>query len=93
MNKAELTAEVAGKTGMTQSQAGEALEATLQAIEGALARGGEVNITGFGKFSVAHRGARQGRNPATGETIQIGPSKSPKFSAGAKFKKAVKQSY
>jgi DNA-binding protein HU-beta len=93
MNKAELTAAVASETGLSQSAAGEALDATLKAIEGTLSRGGEVNITGFGKFSVAHRGARQGRNPATGETIQIGPSKSPKFSAGAKFKAAVKSSF
>jgi DNA-binding protein HU-beta len=51
-----------------------------------------VAITGFGKFSVAERGARQGVNPQTGERIQIAASKAPKFSAGADFKKALKGS-
>ena len=55
-----------------------------------LQRGGDVSITGFGKFSVAERGARQGVNPQTGEKIQIAASKAPKFSAGADFKKALK---
>lgn len=90
MNKAELARSVATKTGLSQSDASNALDAVLDAIEGELSGGGEVAITGFGKFSVAHRGARQGVNPATGQKIQIAASKAPKFSAGAKLKAAVK---
>jgi DNA-binding protein HU-beta len=62
----------------------------LEQITEELAGGGEVSLPGFGKFSVAHRKARQGRNPATGEAIQIAASKAPKFSALGAFKKAVK---
>lgn len=90
MNKADLARSVAGKTGLSQSAASDALDAVLESIEKELGGGGEVAITGFGKFSVAHRGARQGVNPATGQRIQIAASKAPKFSAGAKFKAAVK---
>ncbi len=90
MNKAELAQAVAAKTQLKQSEAAAALDAVLESIEKELAGGGEVAITGFGKFSVAHRGARQGVNPATGQRIQIAASKAPKFSAGAKFKAAVK---
>jgi DNA-binding protein HU-beta len=66
------------------------LDATLESIEAALASGQEVSITGFGKFTVADRAARQGVNPATGERIEIAASKSPRFSAGARLKEAVK---
>ena len=59
-------------------------------IEEALSRGGEINFTGFGKFSVADRGARQGVNPQTGEKIQIAASRVPRFSAGSALKSAVK---
>ena len=61
-----------------------------RSIEDTLKRGGEVSFTGFGKFSVADRGARQGVNPQTGERIQIAASKVPRFSAGSGLKKAVK---
>ena len=57
---------------------------------GALSRGSEIGFTGFGKFSVADRGAREGVNPQTGERIQIAASKVPRFSAGSGLKKAVK---
>ncbi|MCD6727876.1 MAG: HU family DNA-binding protein [Solirubrobacteraceae bacterium] len=90
MNKNELAKAVAEKSGLSQSQAAQALDAVLDSIEGALKNGGEVSITGFGKFSVAQRNAREGVNPATGERIQIAASKAPKFSAGAKLKAAVK---
>ena len=66
------------------------VEKVFDAIASELQNGGEVAIAGFGKFSVSHRAARQGRNPATGETIQIAASKVPKFTAGAGLKKAVK---
>ena len=64
-------------------------EATLAAIEAELATGGEVAITGFGRFSVAARGARQARNPRTGEPIEIPAGRAPRFSAGSQLKRAV----
>jgi DNA-binding protein HU-beta len=90
MNKTELAEQVAERAGVSGAEAGRVLDATLQAIEDALAAGQDVSITGFGKFSVADRAARQGVNPATGEPIAIAASKSPRFSAGAKLKQAVK---
>jgi DNA-binding protein HU-beta len=90
VNKNDLARSVAEKSGLSLGDASKALDAVLESIEGQLAGGGEVAITGFGKFSVAHRNARQGVNPATGEKIQIAASKAPKFSAGAKLKAAVK---
>ncbi|MBV8987185.1 MAG: HU family DNA-binding protein, partial [Solirubrobacterales bacterium] len=68
----------------------DAVEAVLETIEATLKRGSEISFSGFGKFSVSDRGAREGRNPATGETIQIAASRVPKFTAGAGLKKAVK---
>jgi DNA-binding protein HU-beta len=68
------------------------VNALTEVVKETLQRGGDVAITGFGKFSVAERGARQGVNPQTGERIQIAASKAPKFSAGADFKKALKGS-
>ena len=62
----------------------------LGTIEGALKSGDEVSFTGFGKFHVASRGAREGRNPRTGESMQIAASKVPRFTAGSSLKKAVK---
>jgi DNA-binding protein HU-beta len=90
VTKGELVDRVADTAGVSSSEAGKVLDATLQTIERELERGGEVTITGFGKFSVSQRSARTGRNPATGETIQIPASKSPRFSAGAKLKTAVR---
>ena len=90
MTKNELVDQIAERAGLSKSQAGEALTATLTAIEEGLARGEEISISGFGKFTVAHRDARQGVNPATGEPMQIAASRSPRFSAGAKLKQAVK---
>ncbi len=91
MNKNELVEQIAERSGLSKGQAGEALGATIETIEQTLAAGQEIAITGFGKFSVAHRDARQGINPATGERIQIAATKSPRFSAGAKLKEAVKR--
>ena len=67
-----------------------AVDAVLGTIEGALKSGDEVSFTGFGKFHVASRGAREGRNPRTGESMQIAASKVPRFTAGSSLKKAVK---
>ena len=90
MNKSELVEQIAQRAGLSKDQAGEALGATIDAIEESLAAGEEISITGFGKFSVAHRNAREGVNPATGERIQIAATKAPRFSPGAKLKEAVK---
>lgn len=90
MNKSELVEQIAQRSGLSKDQAGEALGATIAAIEDSLAAGEEIAITGFGKFSIAHRSAREGVNPATGERIQIAASKAPRFSPGAKLKDAVK---
>ena len=90
MNKNELVEQIAQRAGLSKGQASEALGATIAAIEDGLAAGHEIAITGFGKFTVAHRDARQGTNPATGESMHIAASKSPRFSAGARLKDAVK---
>lgn len=89
MNKSEFVDAVAEKAGLSKRDAGEAVEAFLGTIEAELSKGGEISFAGFGKFSISHRAARQGRNPQTGATIQIAASKAPKFSAGAALKKAV----
>jgi DNA-binding protein HU-beta len=73
-----------------KKKAGDAVEAVLDGITEALVRGDSVNFTGFGKFSVAVRGPRQGVNPRTGERITIAGGRVPKFSAGAGLKSKVK---
>jgi DNA-binding protein HU-beta len=90
MTKNDLAKVVAGKTGLPQTTAAVALGAVLESIEAELAAGGEVAISGFGRFSVTQRSARQGVNPATGERISIPATTAPKFTAGAKLKSAVK---
>ncbi|AEV37951.1 DNA-binding protein HRm [Pseudovibrio sp. W64] len=89
MNKNDLIGAVAEKTGLTKAQAGEAVEASFEAITETLKSGDEVRIIGFGNFSVSARAATEGRNPRTGETIQIPASKTPKFKAGKGLKDAV----
>jgi DNA-binding protein HU-beta len=74
----------------SKKEAGDALEAVLDGISSALARGEDVNFTGFGKFHVSERGQRQGVNPRTGERITIPAGRVPKFSAGAGLKSTVK---
>jgi DNA-binding protein HU-beta len=91
VNKNELVEQIAQRSGLSKNQAGEALSATIAAIEEGLATGQDIAITGFGKFSVAHRDARQGINPATGERMWIAATKAPRFSAGATLKDAVKR--
>lgn len=91
MNKQQLVEQIAQRSGLSKGQASEALSATLAAIEDGLAAGQEISITGFGKFSVAHREARQGTNPATGERMYIAATKAPRFSAGTQLKDAVKR--
>ena len=89
MNKNDLVSAVAEHSGLSKTDAGRAVDAVLGSIEGALKAGDEVRIVGFGSFSVAHRAASTGRNPRTGEAIQIAASKQPKFKAGAPLKAAV----
>ena len=89
MTKAEFIDQVADRAGLSKKDASEAVDAVLETIEDALKRGSDVVFSGFGKFSVSRRAAREGRNPATGEKIHIQASNVPKFSAGASLKKAV----
>jgi len=90
MTKSEFVDQVASSSGLSKADAGKAVDAFLETIEDTLKRGSEVNFSGFGKFSVAERGARQGVHPRTGEAIQIAASKVPKFTAGSGLKKSLK---
>ena len=89
MNKNDLIAMVADKTGLSKAGAGQAVDGTFDAITDALKMGDEVKVIGFGNFAVANRAASVGRNPRTGEAIKIAASKSPKFKAGKGLKDAV----
>jgi DNA-binding protein HU-beta len=89
LTKAEFVDSIAGDFDSKKS-ASDAVEAVLDGITNTLAGGGEVSFTGFGKFSVAERGPRQGVNPRTGERITIAGGRVPKFSAGAGLKSKVK---
>jgi DNA-binding protein HU-beta len=91
LTKAEFVDRISSKFD-SKKAAGDAVEALLDGITDTLAGGGEVNFTGFGKFSVAERGPRQGVNPRTGERITIAGGRVPKFSAGAGLKQRVKGS-
>ena len=88
--KAEFVDKVASKSGLSKKDAGAAVDAVISSIEDSLSAGDEVSFTGFGKFHVANRGAREGRNPRTGESMTIAASKVPRFTAGSGLKKAVK---
>jgi DNA-binding protein HU-beta len=89
MNKTELIDAVASATDLSRADATRATDAVLDSIVGALSRGDQVSLVGFGTFSVRARAARSGRNPQTGETIQIQASRTPGFKAGKAFKDAV----
>jgi DNA-binding protein HU-beta len=89
MTKTELAQQVAAQAGLTGEHAASAVDAVFDTIAGELAAGRDVAIAGFGKFSVGDRAAREGRNPATGETIQIAASRAAKFSAAAALKKQL----
>jgi DNA-binding protein HU-beta len=90
VTKQEFVDQVADRAGLSKKDAAEAVDAFLTTVEDALKRGSDVSFSGFGKFSVSQRSAREGRNPATGERIQIAASRVPRFTAGAGLKKAVK---
>jgi DNA-binding protein HU-beta len=93
VTKSEFADQLADKADLSKGEASKAVDAFIDVVEETLQRGGEINFTGFGKFSVADRGARQGVNPQTGERIEIAASRVPRFSAGSGLKKAVKGSY
>ena len=90
MTKSDFVDKVASESGLSKKDAGSAVDAVIKSIESALKSGDEVSFTGFGKFHVADRGAREGRNPRTGETMTIAASRVPRFTAGSGLKKAVK---
>ena len=89
VNKNDLVSAVADNADLSKADAAKAVDGVFDAISGALSSGGEVRIVGFGTFSVASRKATTGRNPRTGESIQIAASKQPKFKAGKGLKDAV----
>ena len=89
MNKNDLVAAVADSSDLSKADAAKAVDAVFDSITGSLKGGGEVRLVGFGTFSVANRKASTGRNPRTGEAIQIPASKQPKFKAGKGLKDAV----
>jgi len=89
MNKSELINAIAEESGLTKADAGRALDATLTSVTNALKGGDSIALIGFGTFSVKERSARTGRNPQTGEAIQIKASKIPSFKAGKTLKDAV----
>jgi DNA-binding protein HU-beta len=89
VTKQEFVDQVADRAELSKKDAAAAVDAFLDTVEDALKRGSEVSFSGFGKFSVSQRSAREGRNPATGERIQIAASNVPRFTAGAGLKKAV----
>ena len=90
VTKSEFVDQVASESGLSKGEANTAGDAFIKVVEETLQRGGEINFTGFGKFSVAERGARQGVNPQTGERIQISASRVPRFSPGSALKQAVR---
>jgi len=90
VTKSEFVDHIALKGDLERRDAAVAVEAVLGVIEETLARGGEITFSGFGKFHVAERRAREGVNPRTGEPIQIAAGRVPRFTAGSVLKRAVK---
>ena len=90
MTKAEFVDKLAAKSGLTKKDAASVVDAFLEVVSESLAKGEDVQFTGFGKFYVQKRQARKGRNPQTKAEIHIPASAVPKFSAGAALKNAVK---
>lgn len=89
MNKAELSSSIADKSGLSQADAKAALDALIESVTEGLADGDRISLVGFGSWSVEQRDARTGRNPRTGEAIQIAAKKVVKFKAGAALSNAV----
>ena len=89
-NKAQLVSDVATATGLTKKDATAAVDAVFDSVQATLAKGEKVQLIGFGNFEVRERAARKGRNPQTGQEIQIPASKVPAFKPGQALKDAVK---
>lgn len=89
MNKAELVDSIAGKSGLSKADAAKALDALVESVTEGLSNGDRISLVGFGSWSVEQRGARMGRNPRTGDAIQIPAKKIVKFKAGAGLSGAV----
>jgi DNA-binding protein HU-beta len=89
MNKDQMIEKVAADVGISKSQAGKAVKSMFDGIITSLQQGNKVSVSGFGTFDITSRKARTGRNPQTGEEIQIAASKTPKFKAGKAFKEAL----
>ena len=89
MNKADLVAKVAEKSGVTKKDAEKDVAGIFAAVQEALVAGDKVQVLGFGTFEVKERAARTGRNPQTGEELQIAASKNPSFKPGKALKEAV----
>ncbi|PTQ74701.1 DNA-binding protein HU-beta [Nitrosomonas oligotropha] len=89
MNKTEMIEEIASRTNLTKADAARAVNAVLDTIVETVAKGDDVTLPGFGSFKSVQRAAREGKNPKTGEKLQIAATIAPKFSAGATFKNAV----
>ena len=90
MTKAELIDKIASGAGLSKTDASKALDSALNAIKASLKKGQKVTLVGFGTFSVSKRKARKGRNPRTGQAINIPAGKAPKFTSGKAFKDAIK---
>ncbi|GAE28358.1 DNA-binding protein HBsu [Halalkalibacter wakoensis JCM 9140] len=90
MNKTELVQAVAERTQLSKKDAGSAVNAVFELIEESLSKGETVQLIGFGNFEVRERAARKGRNPQTGEEIDIAATKTPAFKAGKQLKESVK---
>ncbi len=91
MTKAELIDKIASGAGLTKADASRALDASLDGVKASLKKGQKVTLVGFGTFSVTKRKARKGRNPKTGQVINIPAAKTPKFTAGKALKDAVRR--
>ncbi|HVH73850.1 MAG TPA: HU family DNA-binding protein [Stellaceae bacterium] len=89
MNRNELVDAVASRTDLKKTEAGRAVDAVFESIEGALKKGDEVRLVGFGTFTVAHRAASEGRNPRTGQKIKIAASKQAKFRPGKGLRESL----
>lgn len=89
MNKSELIDAIATRSELSKAASGKALDAFLQTVVEAVAKGNGVSLVGFGSFKASPRAAREGKNPKTGEKIKIAATTVPKFSAGATFKTTV----
>ncbi|MCM1272883.1 MAG: HU family DNA-binding protein [Lachnospiraceae bacterium] len=89
MNKSELVASMADKTGLKKVDVEKVLKAFTETVADELKKGEKIQLVGFGTFEVAERPAREGRNPRTGETMKIAASKAPKFKAGKALKDSI----